>query len=283
MKPGFALTRQRNGFRLFGTLIGCALAFAALFSVHNDTALFVVMVLFAIVGASMMQINYMAASSLNTTAFLLAFHFLDPGSSTIIEDRALDTLVGSMICLACSYVLPWWESQFMPALARTAVIANLSYLKSGLLYVEARGKPGTDPSNPVVGQADLDWRLARKNVHVAFSNFASGFYRMMLEPVSRQQHVAEFNDLLIQSHMLASQIATVMHTLFTMPQPPQSVIDHLTGLVSALGSLKAHEKPDPLPQDILENKYPELTYSMKQLQRSVNLAHHELASVESLR
>jgi uncharacterized membrane protein YccC len=247
--------------------------------VHNDTALFVVMVLFAIVGASMMQINYMAASSLNTTAFLLAFHFLAPGSTTIIEDRALDTLVGSMICLACSYFLPWWESQFMPALARTAVLANRSYLQSGLLYVEARGKQGTDLSNPVLGQADLEWRLARKNVHVAFGNFASGFYRMILEPVKRQQHVAEFNDLLIQSHMLASQIATVIHTLFTMPQPPQSVIDYLSGLLSALGSLKANEKPAPLPQEILENKYPELTYSMKQLHRSVNRAQEELATV----
>jgi hypothetical protein len=103
---------------------------------------------------------------------------------------------------------------------------------------------------------------------------------MMLEPVKRQQHVAEFNDLLIQSHMLASQIATVMHTLFTMPQPPQIVIDYLSGLLSTLGSLKPDEKPAPLPQEILENKYPELTYSMKQLQRSVNRAHEELAAVE---
>ena len=167
----------------------------------------------------------------------------------------------------------------MPALARTAVLANRSYLQSGLLYVEARSKQGTDLSNPVLGQADLEWRLARKNVHIAFGNFASGFYRMMLEPVKRQQHVAEFNDLLIQSHMLASQIATVMHTLFTMQQPPQSVIDYLSGLLSTLGSLKANEKPEPLPQEILENKYPELTYSMKQLHRSVNLAQEELATV----
>src|SRR3546814_17777730 len=28
MKPGFALTRQRNGWRLTGTLLGCAAAFA---------------------------------------------------------------------------------------------------------------------------------------------------------------------------------------------------------------------------------------------------------------
>jgi len=132
MKPGFALTRQRNGIRLFGTLIGCSLAFAVLYSVHDNTALFILMVLFAIIGASMIQINFMAASSLNTTAFLLAFHFTDAGSSIIILDRAVDTFVGSLICLACSYFLPWWESQFMPALARAAVLANHVYMQSGL-------------------------------------------------------------------------------------------------------------------------------------------------------
>ena len=169
----------------------------------------------------------------------------------------------------------------MPALARAAVMANHSYLQAGLLYVETHTKQGTDLTNPIVSQADLNWRLARKNVHIAFSNFASAFYRMMLEPASHQQHVAEFNNLLIQSHMLASQIATVMHTLLAMPHPPQSVTQHLTGLLTALGSLQPQEPLDPLPAEILENKYPELTYPMKQLQRSVNLSHKELAAIQS--
>ncbi len=280
MKPGFALTRQRNGFRLAGTLLGCALAFALLYSVQDQTLLFVLMVLITIVGASMIQFNYMAASTLNTLAILLAFHFIDPGATTIIADRALDTFVGSVICFACGYFLPWWESQFMPSLARAAVMANKSYLQSGLHYLETRSVAGRDPHNPVVGEADLNWRLARKNVHIAFSNFASAFYRMMLEPTSRQKHVAEFNNLLIQSHMLASQIAAVMTTLLSMQQPPASVIHHLAGLLATLGANNEKAKIEPLPQEILEHKYPELTYPMKQLQRSVNLAHLELAAVK---
>lgn len=283
MKPGFALTRQRNGFRLVGTLIGCALAFAVLLGVHDETLLFVLMVVVSIIGASMIQINYMAASSLNTTAVLLAFHFMDPGSSTVIVDRAMDTFVGSVICFACSYFLPWWESQFMPSLARAALMANRSYLQSGLQYLAARNSAGSNTINPVIARADLNWRLARKNVHIAFSNYASAFYRMILEPESRQQHVAEFNNLLIQSHMLASQIAAVMTTLLAMPHPPASVIEHLTGLVNAFGSLNENHKLEPLPQEIIEHKYPELTYPMKQLQRSVNLAHQELAAVQSTR
>ena len=106
----------------------------------------------------------------------------------------------------------------MASLARAAVMANRSYLQSGMQYIDIRNATGADLRDPAVAQAELNWRLARKNVHVAFSNFASAFYRMMLEPASRQKHVAEFNNLLIQSHMLASQIAAVMTTLLSMPK-----------------------------------------------------------------
>ncbi|WP_250450965.1 FUSC family membrane protein [Caballeronia sp. ATUFL_M2_KS44] len=53
---------------------------------------------------------------------------------------------------------------------------------------------------------DFRYRLARKNVHVAFANLAQAFQRMMLEPKPQQKYVAELNDLLVQSHVLASQI-----------------------------------------------------------------------------
>jgi uncharacterized membrane protein YccC len=53
---------------------------------------------------------------------------------------------------------------------------------------------------------DFRYRLARRNVHVAFLNLAQAFQRMMLEPKAQQRYVAELNDLLVQSHVLASQI-----------------------------------------------------------------------------
>ncbi|KMY85540.1 putative membrane protein [Candidatus Paraburkholderia calva] len=53
---------------------------------------------------------------------------------------------------------------------------------------------------------DFRYRLARRNVHIAFANLAQAFQRMMLEPKAQQKYVAELNDLLVQSHVLASQI-----------------------------------------------------------------------------
>jgi uncharacterized membrane protein YccC len=53
---------------------------------------------------------------------------------------------------------------------------------------------------------DFRYRLARKNVHIAFANLAQAFQRMMLEPKAQQKFVPELNDLLLRSHILASQI-----------------------------------------------------------------------------
>ena len=279
MKPGFALTRQRNGWRLLGTLLGCALAFGVLYTQPSNSVLLTVMVVSTIVGGSLLQINYMAASTFNTNAVLLAFHFIDPSSLTIIGDRAVDTLIGSMVCFACSYFLPWWESQFMPSLARAAVSANREYLRCGLNLLDARKAAGNNMQSPSVQEADLAWRLSRKNVHIAFSNFAEAFYRMMLEPRSRQRHVAEFNNLMIQSHMLASQIAAVMTLFLGMSRVPEALTSHLTHLLPALAPGQDGVALEPLPQAVSEGQFSELTYPMKQLQRSVHRVQLELKSI----
>jgi uncharacterized membrane protein YccC len=54
--------------------------------------------------------------------------------------------------------------------------------------------------------SDFRYRLARKNVHIAFANLGQAFQRMMLEPKAQQKFVPELNDLLLRSHILASQI-----------------------------------------------------------------------------
>src|SRR5690606_7164658 len=66
MKPGFALTRQRNGWRLAGTLIGCVLALV-LFNVTQSVDVYLlVLVICCILGYSLMQVNFMGAAIFNT-------------------------------------------------------------------------------------------------------------------------------------------------------------------------------------------------------------------------
>jgi len=73
----------------------------------------------------------------------------------------------------------------------------------------ATAQSGASAAAAVAAEAldsDFRYRLARKNVHIAFANLAQAFQRMMLEPKAQQKFVPELNDLLIRSHVLASQI-----------------------------------------------------------------------------
>jgi uncharacterized membrane protein YccC len=282
MRPGFALTRQRNGWRLVGTLLGCAIAFVILYMITSERWLFVTMVLATIIGSSLVLLNYMVSSTFNTVAVLLAFYFLNPTETGIIEARAIDTIIGSAIAFTASYFMPWWEAQFMPGLARAAVAADTYYLQKGLALLRERQIQDSAKLSPQAQQADLDWRLSRKNVHVAFSNFAEAFYRMMLEPKSRQVQVAEFNNLLIQTHMLASQAAALMQLALAMPQAPTSLIDYLKELTETLQIEDRRTTVSSPPSELVTGAYPELTYPLKQLQRSVSRVHTEMQTINSV-
>jgi len=272
MKPGFALTRQRNSWRLLGTLLGCGLAFGILHTTSNETGLFAAMVLSTIIGGSLLQINYLVASTFNTNAVLLAFNFLDPSATTVIADRALDTFLASIIAFLCSYVLPWWEAQFMPSLMRATISANREYLRAALAQVQVKQSQATALETK---RADFNLRLARKNVHVALANFAEAFYRMMLEPKSRQWHVIELNNIVIQNHMLSSQISAVTSVLMQASSIPKESIEFLNTMLTQL--LPTPEQPTPaVPKPLLDGTFPELTYPLKQLQRSVALMNAKI-------
>jgi uncharacterized membrane protein YccC len=92
----------------------------------------------------------------------------------------------------------------------------------------ATAKPtgGASPAAAAAATAldrDYRYRLARKNVHVAFANLGQAFQRMMLEPKSAQKFVPELNGLLVRSHVLASQITVAAPLLRTSAQQADSV------------------------------------------------------------
>ncbi|AET88691.1 MULTISPECIES: FUSC family protein [Caballeronia] len=104
---------------------------------------------------------------------------------------------------------------------------------------------------------DFRYRLARKNVHIAFANLAQAFQRMMLEPKAQQRYVAELNDLLVQSHVLASQItaaAPLLQSLNEAGGQPFDPVQRTFGavrdnLAGAEDNLPAAPQPDtPLAQ-----------------------------------
>ncbi|HEU0230356.1 MAG TPA: FUSC family membrane protein [Burkholderiaceae bacterium] len=270
MKPGFALTRQRNGWRLMGTLMGCAVAFALFAMTNNPDLLLAALTVSCIMGNSLIMLNYTLASLFNTLFVLLAYHFLSPSVTLVIGERAADTLIGCTLALLCSYVLPWWEYNFMKPLAQAAKTANQDYLAAGLRYAalnRAHRDSSTENPTPTDGDfqdADAVWRLARKNVLVAFGNFASAFYRMMDEPVAQQRNVPEINVLLIQNHVLASQISASIPILANLERVPPNVGRAL----DAIQALLANQDATPPASVEIDGDLATLAYPLKQMMRA---------------
>lgn len=283
MKPGFALTRQRNGWRLAGTLIGCALALVIFNRFDNPYTLIGLLALAGVLWYALLQVHFMLAATANTVFVLLAFHFTGPEHTFVIGERVVDTLLASGIALLCShYVLPWWESNYMVSLAAALRRANLRFLRSGLRYAELTRRLRALPTDSNEGrkepaesqnaqhEAELQWRVDRKNVHIAFSNFAGAFYRMMAEPVKRQHNVKTLNALMTQHHTLASHISASVPLLAELDDVPPDVRRVLEGVERQL----AGDDDDASPQAALSphcEEYALLAYPLRQMQSATRL------------
>ncbi|CAM5197281.1 Putative membrane protein YccC OS=Castellaniella defragrans OX=75697 GN=HNR28_003222 PE=4 SV=1 [Castellaniella defragrans] len=277
MKPGFALTRQRNGWRLMGTLLGCGLALIIFALTQNDAVYVAVLIGCSILGYALVQVNYTLSALANTTLVLMAFHLLIPGSTAVVGERLIDTVIGSILALGCSYILPSWERHNLDERARALRAANLDFLQSGLDYVRiARGiragVPGTDEQ-----EAQIRWNLTRKNVHLEFSNYAAAFYRMMDEPVRRQRHIPEFNRLLIQNHTLASQIAAVIPSLARMDEEPKGIAQAIRATQDLLQDKEAS------PPNVIETEgeLATIAYPLRQMTQAAQVIRDNMRMLDA--
>ncbi|GAB3626053.1 Inner membrane protein YccS [Pandoraea terrae] len=226
LKPGFSLTKQKNFQRLTGTLVGCIGVLALLAFVHKAWVLLALMFFCMIMGNSLSLFNYGLSVVFMSSYVLLLFHFLLPGSLAVIGERAIDTAIGSGVALVCSYLFPYWEYRLMGPLIRDAVQSTRTYLESCV------GRNGR--------RDDLAYRLARKDMHIAFGNFGAAFKRMMLEPKSKQVSVPELNDLLVQNHVLASHITGISEILARQVDADKTgELGHVVGAISDLLSQAA--------------------------------------------
>ena len=138
-----------------------------------------------------------------------------------------------------------------------------------------------DGQAPAIADADLAWRLARKNVHIAFSNFAEAFYRMMSEPKSHQVNVPELNNLLIQNHVLASQITAAIPILAALPQTPAPVREALDGMARLLDESRMQGPAPVLPTQFdTDGEQAALAYPLKQMIKASHMIRQELLALD---
>ncbi len=278
MKPGYALTQQRNAKRLGGTLVGCILALLLFQATDNVGVYLAILLLASILGYSLIQLSYLVSAMFNTVFVLLVFHFLSGGGVATVGERLFDTVIASAIAYACSFILPWWEHNFMASLAKAAWRANGHFLRTGLGYadltraVRAAGKTPEPAQAREQAEAETAWRLAQQQAYTAFSNFAAAFYRMMDEPERQQINVAEFNRLLLQYHILASQIAAAIPVLATLDAVPPGIQASLDAITAALAGETAQAPAVIETQGELAT----LAYPIRQMVKASGLIRDEI-------
>lgn len=289
MKPGYVLTRERNSKRLAGTLIGCALAVALFHWVHHPAAYLALLMLFGIMGYALITVNYLFAAMFITLLVLTAFHLLGPGGDAMVVARLVDTLLGCALAVLCSRILPNWEGSTAPGLVRALGQANLALFDAGLQTLEAPAAASTSVFSPASTtnsatnsnntNAALEWRLALRNMYVAFSNYSGSVYRMTREPSSHQVHLPEFNRLMLENHTLALQIKHLVEQL--QNRPPDEATRHRIGELRAeLASTVATTAATPsLPQLAADNSVAPITALSDTVDESLSAIQHTIAAI----
>lgn len=205
LKPAYSLSKQRNIYRLIGTLVGIAVGFLFIHFIHHETVLFVLLAIFMTLGYAMMKINYLIATLGITVFIVLAYAFLNPtGIQGMMTDRIVDTALACVISWLTSYfVLPVWEESQVDIFMQNALQSNYEYFNtvSELLI--------SDQYN------DESFRLARKNAFIQLGNLSDLFQRMMTEPKNRQQKLASLHQFVSTSHILTSYTASLSYYTHT--------------------------------------------------------------------
>src|SRR5690606_35667531 len=153
------------------------------------------------------------------------------------------------------------------------------YFKTGLRYSELARALRNDTLTADAKEqleadyqeADMSYRISRKNVFIAFGNYASAFYRMAGEPTKRQKNVPELNHLLLQNHNLTSQISAAIPLLATLPTVPPGI----AGSLEAVQQLLEDHDANPPTSIETENELAGLAYPVRQMVKAEQAIRQE--------
>lgn len=238
LKPAYSLTKKRNYYRVLGTIMGALIGLLILYFIHDDTVLFVIMLLLMVGTYSFLRTNYMIAVLLMTPYILLLFHLLYSGKfQPIILDRVIDTGIGSVIAFLANFLLvPAWEHEQIKNYMAEAIESNMNYFK------EIAGA-FTGATFSVTY-----YKLSRKNAFVALANLSDAFTRMLSEPKSKQKNSKLIHQSVVLNHILTSHIATLSTYVKPFAQKYKSTdfIPVINNTVAQLKDAKAIVNKEPV-------------------------------------
>lgn len=199
LKPSYSLTKQRNYNRLIGTVIGALLGVGFLFLINNQYWLLAVMIVLMLLCFSFIRTKYFIGVIFLTAYLIIFFFMLDPRHFiTVLENRIIDTVIGSIIAFLATYLLaPSWEKHQVKNYMQEAIEKSTEYFK---IVASSFSSGKIDEHN---------YRLSRKGAFVAQANLSGGFTRMLNEPKSKQHNASQLHQFTVLINVLNSHIVTL--------------------------------------------------------------------------
>lgn len=199
LKPLFGSTKKLYLQRLGGTLVGAVIGGVLLYYVTSEQVLLGLMILMMIVGYSLLRQNYFFFCILLTIFVLIAFHFLyHRDFKEIVEDRVIDTVIGSAIALVSGFI-------FIPSWSHETMMKNmLAMITAGETYFDLVARSYTGREVPVE-----DFKLARKDAFVALANLSDNFQRVLTEPRSKRRNVPYMHAYVVSSQLFVAHSASL--------------------------------------------------------------------------
>lgn len=180
MRPGYALTRERFKQRLYGTLIGAAVAVSIVLLIPSQVVYGALAVVTLVLAFSMIQNNYKAAAAFITLNVVFVYSLLKPDALEVIQFRVLDTILGAGLAfLANKFLWPTWEYTTIHKYILGSLEANCAYLtETEKLYDQEKKFP-------------TSYKLARKRAFLAIGDLNAAFQRMAQEPVTEKEQLGQ--------------------------------------------------------------------------------------------
>ncbi len=198
MRPGYGLTKQRSFERIYGTLLGGAIAFGVMYFTQNHYVLGILSVVAMILGYAYSQTNYKVGATFVTVYVIFIYGMLTPNVLEVIQYRVIDTVLGAALAFLANYFLwPSWEFLNLNKYLEKSIAANRDYVKEITVYYNKKGEVTTA------------YKLARKQAFIEIGNLMASFQRMKQEPKSKQKNMAEVYKLVVLNHTLLSSAASL--------------------------------------------------------------------------
>ncbi len=192
-------TRRRLFERLLGTSTGVVLGIL-LIQIFTTTASQVILMLAsAMAFFYWLRSNYSVAVIFITIFVLSAFSLMSHVQGTnILIPRLIYTLLGAFISfIVIRFLWPGWQYKRMPDLISKAMHKNVAYFKA---VVKEFNETSED---------DYEYRIARREAHLADNELAQAWNSMRLEPRSKRKLMQSAFTLTYLNHALLSYISAL--------------------------------------------------------------------------